>query len=71
MNLRSNDIVYFSKLFIYDKYDELMNEKNIIQLTDDELEEQLQIFKEKLGSFYLTQEFKPILTRYELLDFIY
>ena len=71
MKLRTNDIVYLSKLFAYEKYNKIMNDKDIIQLTEDELEEQFQIFKEQLGKYYLTQEFKPILTRYELLDFVY
>ena len=71
MNLTSNDIIYLSKLFIYKGYQKIIEEKNIKSLSDKELENQFKIFKQELEKYYLTQNSKPIITRYELLDFVY
>ena len=71
MNLNSHDIIYLSKLFIYKGYLKIIEEKNIEPLSDKELENQLKIFKQELEKYYLTQNSKPIITRYELLDFVY
>ena len=71
MNLNSNDIIYLSKLFIYKRYQEILSEKKIKSLTEDELESQLITFKELLYRHYESEKSKPIVTRYELLDFIY
>jgi len=71
MELNSKDIIYLSKLFIYKQYYEIMVDNNIQTLSDSELESQYKIFKQELDEFYKSQNSKPIITRYELLDFIY
>ncbi len=71
MNLNTKDIVYFSKLVITGNYKNAIEENNIKSLTEQELEDQLKVFKRKLDNYYKIRETKPITTRYELLDFIY
>ena len=71
MNLQSSDIIYLSKLFIYQSFQEELTKNNIESLSDEELELQLQKFKSQLDEYYSNAISKPIVTRYELLDFIY
>lgn len=71
MNLTSKDIIYLSKLFIYKEYYKIMEENDIQTLSESELESQYRTFKQELELFYKEKNSKPIITRYELLDFIY
>ena len=58
-------------MIISGDYEVIIKEKNIESLTEQELEEQFKLFKRKLDNFYDSQKIRPIITRYELLDFIY
>ncbi len=71
MNLNSNDIIYLSKLFIYQSFQKTLTKNDIDSHSEEELESQLQKFKSLLDEYYSSMASKPIITRYELLDFIY
>lgn len=73
LDLRKSDIVYLSKLFIYENslLQKNMVKYNIQPLTDEELEAELTVFRRELDDFYVTKQQKPLITRYEILDFIY
>lgn len=73
LDLTSKDIIYLSKLFISENssFEKVMNQKNIAPLNENELEKQFNNFKNELNKFYNGSEFKPLITKYEILDFIY
>jgi hypothetical protein len=73
MQLQKNDIIYLSKLFIYENssYNVLMSKNEIIPLKESELEIQYTRFKAGIEKLYLNKGTKPITANYEILDFIY
>ena len=79
LSLRSKDIIFLSKLYIYeDSLLEInMKKKNIIRLTNDELEDEYRYFKRMLEDHYSKQsqfdEFVsyPHIAKYEIAEFIY
>ena len=44
---------------------------NIKRLSTEELENEYKLFKSKLEDFYSTAKQKPLVAKYEILDFIY
>ena len=68
----TKDLIYLSKLFIDENssFEESMKQQHIEPLEEKDLEEQFRYIKTELESYYNGKS-GPLITKYELLDFIY